>query len=91
MAARKAHQFRPTFEVTCPDVCSLPAGPPFVTCWAPLAPRVVSVTIKHGMAHGPENPPVILERFLDLAPARAMLRLVGEPRPGQTASAEAAQ
>jgi hypothetical protein len=76
---------------TCPYVCSLAAGPPFVACWAPLAPRLVSVTIKHGLPHWPENPPVILERFLELAPARAMLRPVGERSPGRTVSAEAAQ
>ncbi len=44
----------------------------------------VSVTVRHGMAHWPDNPPIVMQRAMDIeAPARAILR----PVPGRPPAA----
>jgi len=42
----------------------------------------VSVIVRHGMPHRPDNPPIVLER--------AILRPLGGHQPGPAAPAEAA-
>ncbi len=46
----------------------------------------VSVTIRYGMPHWPDNPPVVLERSPDLSRGDD-----GERRQGRTVSGEVAQ
>ncbi len=46
----------------------------------------VSVTIRYGMCHWPDNPPVVLERFPDLSRGDD-----GERSQGRTPSGEVAQ
>ena len=58
----------------------------------------VSVTVRHGMAHWPGNPPIVLERVLGLGrgddsdgvPAWAILRPLSGHYPGQAAGMEEA-
>ena len=52
---------------------------PEMTVWVD-----VSVTVRHGMAHWPGNPPIVLERVLDLG------RGDDRGHPGQAAGREEA-